>query len=110
MVDVIYARAGKVKLNILMERTYTFARSRRLELPRDFSAAMTARVRESRGPIVVYARPNGLPHPRLGLSVSRRVGIAARRNLIKRRLCEAFRIHQHDLPLGYDFVIVVRPH
>src|ERR1041384_4070516 len=93
-----------------MTRTYTFPRSRRLPDGADFSAAMLARVRESRGPIMLYARPNGLPHPRLGLSVARPGGAAAGRNLIKRRLREAFRLHQHDLPIGYDLVIVVRPH
>jgi len=81
-----------------------------LSSPEDFSAVMSGKVRQSRGPITLYARPNTLRHPRLGLSVSRRVGTAPRRNQIKRRLREAFRLHQHDLPIGYDFVIVVRPH
>src|SRR5437762_14264919 len=90
--------------------SYTFSRSRRLSSAREFSAVMAARVRDSRGPIIAYALPNALGHPRLGFSVSRRVGNAVQRNLIKRRLREAFRLHQHDLPVGYDLVIVVRPH
>jgi ribonuclease P protein component len=69
-----------------------------------------ARQKQSRGPITLYMRPNELGHLRLGLSVSRTVGTAPRRNRIKRLLREAFRLMQHDLPRGYDLVIVVRPH
>ncbi|MDQ3441525.1 MAG: ribonuclease P protein component, partial [Planctomycetota bacterium] len=57
-----------------------------------------------------YARPNDAGHPRLGISIGRRVGTAPRRNRIKRLLRESLRLMQHDLPRGYDFVIVVRPH
>ena len=39
-----------------------------------------------------------------------RVGIAVRRNRIRRLLREAFRLMQHDFPRGYDLLIVVRPH
>lgn len=62
------------------------------------------------GPLVVFSIPNELDHPRLGLAVARRVGRAHERHTIKRRLREAFRYLQHDLPTGYDFVIRVRPH
>ena len=89
---------------------HTFPKSRRMRLPAEFSAVYEARVRESRGPLTVYARPNDLPHPRLGLSVSRKVGTAVRRNRIKRRVRESFRLLQHDLPQGYDLLVVVRPH
>jgi ribonuclease P protein component len=91
-------------------RSHTFPATRRLSGKLAFSAVFDAKVKESRGPLVVYARPNDLPHPRLGISISRRVGMAVKRNRIKRLLREAFRLMQHDLPVGYDLVIVVRPH
>lgn len=89
---------------------HTFPKSRRLSRREDFSAVYDAKVRQSRGPLMIYARPNGMGHPRLGLSTSRKVGNAVRRNRIRRLLREAFRHLQHDLPCGYDLLIVIRPH
>ena len=88
----------------------TFPRSHRLSGPAAFAAVYDGRVRESRGPLTIYGRVNGLSHCRLGLSVSRKVGIAVRRTRVKRLLREAFRLMHHDLPCGYDWVVVVRPH
>ena len=88
----------------------TFPKSRRLRTRAAFSAVYDAKVRESRGPLMLYSRPNGLGHPRLGLSTSRKVGTAVRRNRIRRLLREAFRHLQHDLLAGYDLLVVVRPH
>ena len=82
----------------------------RLSGQRAFSAVYAARLRRSMGPIAVCAKPNGLTHCRLGLSVPRKVGNAVKRSGIKRRLREAFRLHQHELPVGYDLIVVVRPH
>ena len=89
---------------------YTLAKSRHLRLPSECSAVYEARVRESRGPLMLYALPNQLGHPRLGMSVNRKVGTAVRRNRIRRLIRESFRLLQHDLPQGYDLVVVVRPH
>jgi ribonuclease P protein component len=89
---------------------YAFPKSHHLRSRLEFSAVFDGKVREARGPLMVYARPNDLCHPRLGLSTSRKVGTAVRRNRIRRLLREAFRHLQHDLPAGYDIVIVVRAH
>jgi len=91
-------------------RRRTFPRSHRLKTRRDFARVYAARAWRWAGPLRVHAAPNERDHDRLGLSVSARAGNAVTRNRIKRRLREAFRLLQHDLPPGYDLVIVVKRH
>jgi ribonuclease P protein component len=55
------------------------------------------------------ARREASDGPRLGLSVSRRVGGAVDRTRVKRALREAFWAEAERLPEGSDYVVVARP-
>ena len=58
--------------------------------------------------MVVYCRKNRLGHNRLGITVSTKLGGAVRRNRIRRRLREVYRLSLASLTPGYDLVLVAR--
>jgi ribonuclease P protein component len=57
----------------------------------------------------VHAFPNEHGNPRLGLSVSRKVGTAVTRNAVRRRLREVVRACTSDIPGNLDLVVSARP-
>ena len=62
--------------------------------------------RLSNGLLTVYNAKNGLKYSRLGVSVGKSYGNAVARNRARRRLKEAFRRRQYELP-ALDIVCVV---
>ena len=91
---------------------FTFPKSRRLKTPAQFQAAYGRKRSAADGCLIVYACEHDFPGPRLGVSVSKKVGNAVNRNRYKRLFREAFRLVQHQLPnadLGRAGVPVVRP-
>lgn len=89
-------------------------RADRLRSPRDY--ARVAREGERRASahfVVLLGRERsgerGRTGPRLGLTVSRRVGKAVVRSRVKRRIRESFRARRALLPPEADVVVIARP-
>jgi ribonuclease P protein component len=90
-------------------RDERFLANYRLRSGVDFRRVYDMRCSAADGRLVVYAAPNDLGHPRIGLSVSRKVGGAVVRNRCRRLLREAFRLSRLDLPQNVDLVVIPRP-
>jgi ribonuclease P protein component len=88
---------------------YAFPRSLHLKRPSEFRAVFDRGNKRHSRALICFRLDNGLPEPRLGVAVGRRIGGAVVRNRIKRRLREAFRLGWRDLGLaGTDLVIVAK--
>jgi ribonuclease P protein component len=86
-----------------------FRPQERIKDPAHFRRAFDRKRSASDDRLIVYGVENGLDHPRLGISASRRrVRKAHQRNRVKRLLREAFRLSKAELPAGVDLVIVPR--
>ncbi len=58
--------------------------------------------------LVIYAKKNDFNYNRLGISISKKISKAVKRNKIKRLLREAMRKVIQNLTNNYDFVIIGR--
>ena len=58
--------------------------------------------------LAVYVRPNHHTGSRLGITVGTKVGKAVHRNKVRRRIREAYRIHEDGMAPGFDMVVVAR--
>lgn len=85
-----------------------FRKRQHLRSRSDFARVLAARRTAGNGVLVVHVTDNGLDWSRLGISVSKRIGHAPQRNMVKRRIREAFRKSQDALPIGYDILCVAR--
>lgn len=95
--------------------THPFRARHRLSLDHDYKAVFANRLTKSRGPLIVFLKPNHHTEHRLGLSIGRRVGNAVARVRLKRAIREAFRLDrpvypQPDPGHTYDIVVAARAH
>jgi len=92
----------------LME-SQRFPKRLRLRKRSEFARVYDRRCSVSDAVLLMFVAANDLAHPRLGLSVSRKVGGAVVRNRWKRLLREAFRLARVEIPAGIDLIAIPRP-
>lgn len=84
-----------------------FGKQQRLRTSAEFKLCYDG-VRAGDDHLLVFAIANGLPHSRIGVSVSRKHGNAVARNRKKRLVRESFRTQQFEIAAGMDLVLVPR--
>jgi len=89
----------------------TLPRDHRIAKRRDFLRAYEEGRKEISRYIVVFTLENGLGHPRIGVTATRKIGKAHVRNRMKRWVREIYRRERGALgldPLSVDFVVNVK--
>jgi ribonuclease P protein component len=90
--------------------SFSFPRERRLRARREFLAAQQSGRRVHTAHFVLVVAPGPVPSApsRLGVTVTKKVGVAVRRNRVKRLVREAFRLCPDLFPVGIDLVVIAK--
>ncbi len=93
-----------------MVAAFGHPKTRRLRTRREFVAAQNAgaRVHTPHYLLVVALGPDAAAPARLGVTITRKIGDAVRRNRVKRVLRELFRLDRSLLPDGVDLVVIAK--
>src|ERR1700740_277436 len=89
-------------------KPFAFRPAEHFGRPTDFRRVYERRRSASDAWLLIYGCENGLPHLRLGVSVSRKVGPAVHRNRLRRLYREAFRLTRQEMPVGLDLILIPR--
>jgi ribonuclease P protein component len=83
-------------------------KSFRVKKTTDFDAIFKAKKSFANRAFIVYQLDNQKTHYRVGISVSKKLGNAVRRNRVKRLIRQVVRQHESHLADPKDFVVIAR--
>ncbi len=104
----VVVRVARVSPSDPVRPDQRFPRQSRLTARAQFLHVYDKGRRVSSPSFLIFGLPNDVELSRLGITVTRRVGNAVRRNRIKRRLRDIFRRHRLAIPKSMDLVINAR--
>jgi ribonuclease P protein component len=86
----------------------TFSKDARIRKKRDYFTVYQQGIRNDSRHFIVITRRNQSGFSRLGITVSKKVGDAVKRNRVKRLLREFFRLHKTQFSPSQDIVIIAK--
>ncbi|MFG0267330.1 MAG: ribonuclease P protein component [Rhodopirellula sp. JB055] len=97
----------------LEKRPFGLPKSSRIVRSSEFTKTLRRGGVAANDCLVVFALPHDEPPPqqsdtppcRLGVTIPKKTGNAVVRNRWKRLIRESYRLHQAELPTGFDFVV-----
>jgi len=106
-------REGKKAIDRIIPKkrsmqTQSFRKHVRIRKRRDYVTVYQQGVRSNSKHFTIIACKNQVGISRLGITVSKKVGSAVKRNRIKRLVREFFRLHASRLSTSQDFVIIAK--
>ena len=87
----------------------SFPKTKRLTTNRQFKAVLDNKLHVRDDLLILYMAENDCGYPRLGVSIGKVHGNAVVRNTLKRRLREAFRQSQAEIPADFDYLLMISP-
>lgn len=86
---------------------FAFPPGLHLKKPSEFRAVFDRGVKRHTRGFILFRASNGLGRPRLGVSVSRKIGGAVARNRVKRLVRETFRLNWRTFELADTDLVVI---
>ena len=88
--------------------SFSFPKNKRVLNHKDFVNLNRLGKRRHSANFTLIIGKNRLGTTRLGIAVRKKTGNAVKRNRVKRLIREFFRLHQYNIPQGYDMVIAAK--
>lgn len=90
-------------------KKFSLGKEEKLLKPFEFQSTLSRGTGRSTEHFRILICPNNLMKQRLGITTSRKVGPATKRNRVRRLLREFFRLNKMSLPPSSDIVFIAKP-
>lgn len=90
-------------------KRFSLGKEEKLLNPLEFKRVIRKGKSQSTEHFEIFIFPNQVKRQRLGITTSKKIGTAVKRNRIKRLLREFFRLHKAYLPTSSDTLFIAKP-